>query len=86
MARNDTRFFYSGLLTLTANFSDNAFLLKLGACRMVKISSTGAAQVSFDGGSNTDGDIAANETVSLEHFQTNKIAIKGTGTAKIWAY
>ena len=86
--RNDTHLFYSGIIAPTANYVDNAFKLALGSTRMVKVTAIGGtAQVSFNGGNDTDMDLVAGETIELEHFQTSKIAVKGGATSvRIWAY
>lgn len=88
--RNDTHLFYSGILTTTANYEDNSFKLKLGSTRMVKIKNEtgGTVQISFNGGNDDDADVLNGEILTLEHFQTSKIAAKGPAASglRIWAY
>jgi len=85
--RNDTHLFYSGIIAATANFADNAFKLKLGASRLVKIKVTGAtAQISFNN-NDVDADVLVGEELCLEHMQTAKISIRGAGASvRVWAY
>lgn len=76
--------------TLTANYSDN-FLRLTGNVNQIKIISTGAAQFIINREEDSvevDGEVIANEVFDLKDLNQGawSIAIKGTGTFRLWAY
>lgn len=76
--------------TLTAAYVDNFIRLK-GNINQIKIISTGAAQIIINREEDStaiDGEVIANEVLDLKDLNQGvwSIAIKGTGTFRLWTY
>ncbi len=92
MSANRKQWFYSGLLTTTATYKDNAFEFN-GALNTIKMKNTGAESLKFSvkgsDDSVNDGELLSGESETFRESQANKIAVKngsGVTTARIWAY
>ena len=85
---NRTQYFYKEG-TLNANYiSANSWILSFTS-RVVRMSVAGGDMVySLIGADNTieDGTIKDGENLSFEGLETQKLAVKGTGTYRVWAY
>jgi len=89
---NRTQYFYSDVLTPSADYNDNSFEFKFQP-HEIKIIVEGAnANVSFKGPDNVADDgllkPAAGENPHIfTGIKANRIAVKGAGsTVRIWAY
>jgi len=82
-----TQYFYREG-TLTAGYGTNAWNLESGSKNIRLAVSGGDMVYSLVGpsGSNEDGTIKDGENLLFPDLETSKIAVKGTGTFRVWAY
>ncbi len=95
MSANRQHWFYSGILTTAAAYTDvNSFGFNgaLGTLKIANDHATQSLKFSTIGGGDDaieDGELLAGETKTFEDVELNKIAVKngsGISTCRIWAY
>ena len=87
MSANRNQYFYEED-SLTASFKGNAFDLNF-TTRQLRLAVTGGDMECILTGpddSRSDGTIKDGENIPFDGLETQKIAVKGTGTYRIFAY
>lgn len=93
MSVTRSQLFYSGILTATANFTDNSFEINGSFFKVWKVKNDGATNnliVSWSGAVDTknETEVLPGEELTFEGLQASRVAVRsvvGT-TGRVWAY